>query len=70
MGVPIPERLVADSVSILDKAVGELEPVHGGVLLAGLQERHEDGVGVLKVIVHDVDKETGIHEARDEGARA
>lgn len=34
----------------------------GGVILAGKEERLEDGVGVFEVVVDDVDQERYVHE--------
>ena len=41
----------------------------GRVLLAGLEERLEDGVAILEVVVHDVDKVPGVHDLGDELVR-
>ena len=38
----------------------------GGIVCGSLEERLEDGVRLLVVVVHDVDKEEAVHELRDE----
>lgn len=37
----------------------------GGVFGAGLEEGFEDGLGVVEVVVHDVDEEASVHQLRD-----
>jgi hypothetical protein len=60
VGVAIGEQTVRDSCAIRGAR---------GVRLGGKEERPEDSLRVLEVVVHDVDQEDGIEHVRDQLTR-
>lgn len=40
--------------------------IHKGIFSAGFQERIENGLRLMEIVVNDVDQEERIHDLRDE----